>query len=162
MLFLVLNLCRFLHTNISFSIFQLYTATSLCTSFDLFHLPLHLEGRRDCKDFAGSWRESLATVICTTNCAESLRRRTNSFSTQISTIPLSRALPFFNCAPFPIGFQCGAYLPSYNAPDFTIVKILHRKSTSSASFTLFILPPSSRAPCARLESPRSRRDIDHH
>jgi hypothetical protein len=177
MLFLVLNLRRFLHKHISFSISILHGYKPLLLVFFIFLRTLR--GAWDSKDFAGSWRESLATVICMTNCTESLLRQTTSFSTQISTILPSRALPLFNCAPFLIGFQCGTYLFSYNAPDSTIVEILRRKSTSSASFALFIplpraLPARLRhtrtntyVTCcnfarSRLDSPRSRWDIDHH
>jgi hypothetical protein len=80
-------------------------------------------------------------VICTTNCTESSLHQTTSFFTQISTILPSRALLLSNCAPFPIGFQCGAYLSSYNAPDFIIVEILRRKSTHrllSLSLSFFL------------------------
>jgi hypothetical protein len=88
-----------------------------------------------------------------TNCTESLPRQTTSFPTQISTILPSRALPLFNCAAFLIGFQCGAYLFSYNAPDYTIVEILRRKSTSLASFALLF--PLPHALPARLHHPRT-------
>jgi hypothetical protein len=81
-------------------------------------------------------------VICTTNCTESSLHQTISFFTQISTILPSGALVLSNCAPFPIGFQCGAYLSSQlQRSGFHHCRDLPSKKHPSASFALFILLP---------------------